>query len=63
MSIPKEKTILLKIKEIVDRVRYSSISTNYIKAVSEIQELIDSYEDRGYIGGPVVGEAEGGKEE
>lgn len=49
MSIPKEKTILLKIKEIVNTDQLPDVALNKIK------ELTDSYEDPGYIGGPVVG--------
>jgi hypothetical protein len=59
MSIPKEKTILLKIKEIMETRHPGGL----LEAWIEIQKLIDSYEDPGYIGGPIVGEAEGGKEE
>jgi hypothetical protein len=53
MSIPKEKTILIKIKEIVDT-KYVASSTK----VRQIKKLVDSYQDPGYIGGPVVAEAE-----
>jgi hypothetical protein len=56
MSIPKEKTILLKIKEIMDN--YKPLTAYAV--LREIKDLTDSYEDRGYIGGPIVGEAEGG---
>jgi hypothetical protein len=52
MSIPKEKTILLKIKEILKR----HISTT--DAIIQIYELVKDYEDPGYIGGPIVGEPE-----
>lgn len=57
MSIPKEKTILLKIKEIVkDK---ESLHQDHIEALNKIEALVDSYVDPGYIGGPIVGEAEG----
>ena len=46
MSIPKEKTILLKIKEILKKYRPL---TAYL-TVHEISELVYSYEDPGYIG-------------
>lgn len=49
MSIPKEKTILLKIKEIVESKPSSDIER--VDVINEIKKLIDSYEDPGYIGG------------
>jgi hypothetical protein len=57
MSIPKEKTILLKIIEIV-----KEDAPNNDK-MDSIEALVKDYVDPGYIGGPIVGEAEGGKEE
>jgi hypothetical protein len=53
MSIPKEKTILLKIKEIInDRTIDNTLR------VGQINNLVRGYEDPGYIGGPIVGEEE-----
>ncbi len=46
MSIPKEKTILFKIKEIVDRTIDNTLR------VGQINNLVRDYEDPGYIGGP-----------
>jgi hypothetical protein len=57
MSIPKEKTILLKIKEIQDKPYKKGY--NYAKDWYEINELVRNYSDPGYIGGPIVGESEG----
>jgi hypothetical protein len=52
MSIPKEKTILLKIKEIL-----KNDCAPVIK-FKMITQLVEAYEDPGYIGGPIVGEEE-----
>jgi hypothetical protein len=53
MSIPKDKTILLKIKEIIaEKGQTADI------ALMRICALVEAYEDPGYIGGPIVGEEE-----
>ena len=50
MSIPKEKLIIFKIREILGVPMPPTIK------LIEIRKLIDSYEDPGYIEGPVIGE-------
>lgn len=55
MSIPKEKLIIFKIREIVNnRVLYSKQAA--VDKIEEIKKIVMDYEDPGYIGGPVVGE-------
>ncbi len=56
MSIPKEKTIIENIKDWKSKLeqRKISLETFYHAVAYEV----NSYEDPGYIGGPIVGEAE-----
>jgi hypothetical protein len=56
MSIPKEKTILLKIKEILED---RDVTLSPLGRLWLIQNEIGKYKDPGYIGGPIVGEDEG----
>lgn len=55
MSISKEKQLILKIKEILSKDNPNHADYNPDNKLSDIQELVDSYEDPGYITGPIVG--------
>lgn len=58
MSIPKEKLIISKIREMLEY-RRKNIETTRISPLEylrDIEKLVNDYVDPGYIGGPVVGE-------
>lgn len=57
MSIPKEKLIIQEIKRILSD-NEDSLSSRLVQRM-KIKAIIDSYEDPGYITGPIVGTPEG----